>query len=151
MKSEVLEHINICNCSRFAHSKLFYNLKKCFLEKYGQFVGYSIQRFEKKHWNWFYEGDRWDDEYFYTDHEHILMDYAFLNQIFHIPTNEFAYSNPYSNIYKKSKDFDVLESYVTTELEGTKSKSTNKEAFESLKWLIKWYRTQEQSQLKLSL
>jgi hypothetical protein len=146
MKSQVLEHINNCNCSRFAHSKVFYKLKKCFLEKYGQFVGYTEQYFETTFWDW------QDDANITGYHHHILADYMFLNQTFHLPTPEFLYyQDDFSGYEKKSPFFYEVKALCTSQIEGRKQKPTNKEAFESLKWLIKWYRTQEQSQLKLSL
>ena len=112
-----------------------------FFEKYGVFEGYVLQKFEKFYYDDFYE--RFTSEV-YSTHSHILKEYNFWGVIVHIPTNEYKYTRwSYEPIVRKSDNYKKYEDLCTKTITGKKEKKYNAEAFESLKFLIRWYREKE--------
>lgn len=136
-----LEDISICGRMYLGEWKnLFYSLKNKILEHYAMFYGYTKQV-------WYdYDYYGYDDDNY---REHILKRYYLCTQDgryicreFHLPTNEFYYSNGYG-ITKKSEGFDELSLKCEEKFEGKKDKQYGKEfreiGFQALKRLVRRY------------
>lgn len=138
--SEIKEHFFVCNNSYFRKLELFYKLKTEFFEKYGVLEGYILQTFDKY---WYNDFDETIQEIKST-HNHILKEYNFWGVIVHIPTNEYKYTRwSYEPIVRKSENYSKYKELCKKTIEGRKEKKYNAEAFESLKFLIRWYREKE--------